>query len=230
MKYEFEINEKEHKAFLDSATKIGKTTNQLAATLVSEYANKFIIPKENENFVTVIKGYLSPEQCDEFTAVIKNAKAEEKLSHWGDAFVLSKPEKNMGLFATNHVAEIMRLCKKTYGYDKPLYREQAYFFLWPVGADHQPHFDNNFLAFEQQGISPEFHPDSPEIIFSSILYLNDDWEGGEIYFPRLNKIIKPEKGDLIYFPSDSVIAEHGVKKILGSERVTFATWLQRENK
>lgn len=230
MKYEIEINEKEHKVFSESAIRVGKTAEELATTLVSEYAKKFIIPQENENLVTVIKGYLSSEKCDEFTEMMKKAKAEEKLSHWGDAFVLSKPEKNMGLFATNHVAEIMRLCKKTYGYDKPLYREQAYFFLWPVGADHQPHFDNNFLAFEQQGVSPELHPDSPEIIFSSILYLNDDWEGGEIYFPRLNKTIRPEKGDLVYFPSDSVVSEHGVKKIYKSDRVTFAAWFQREDK
>jgi len=230
MKYEIEIDDKEHEAFLESAKKIGKTFQELATILVSEYAKKLIIPKENENFVTVIKGYLSPEKCDEFTATMKKAKTEEKLSHWGDAFVLSKPETEMNTFVKDHVAEIVRLCKETYGYDKPLYREQAYFFLWPVGADHPPHFDNNFLAFEQMGVSPELHPDSPEIIFSSILYLNDDWEGGEIYFPRLNKTISPEKGDLVYFPSDSTIAEHGVKKIIGSDRVTFATWLQREDK
>ena len=162
--------------------------------------------------------------------MMRKLKKEESLSAWGDALVLSEPNSYVQEFTANHVADVIRLCKETYGYKNLLYKEQAYFFLWPIGADHQPHFDNNFLAFEQQGVSPELHPDSPEIIFSSILYLNDDWEGGEIYFPRLNKTIRPEKGDLVYFPSDSVVSEHGVKKIYKSDRVTFAAWFQREDK
>jgi predicted 2-oxoglutarate/Fe(II)-dependent dioxygenase YbiX len=230
MKYEIEVTDKEHQVFLESAKKIGKTVEELATTLVSEYAKKFIIPQENEDFVTIIKGYLSPEKCDEFTAMMKKSKEDGRLSAWGDALVLNQPNMDARKFTTEHVAELMQLCKETYGYDKTLYKEQAYFFLWPVGAEHQPHFDNNFLAFEQQGISPELHPDSPEIIFSSILYLNDDWEGGEIYFPKLNKTIRPEKGDLVYFPSDSIVSEHGVKKIDVTDRITFAAWLQREDR
>ena len=80
------------------------------------------------------------------------------------------------------------------------------------------------------GVKLELHPDSPEIIFSSILYLNDGWEGGEIYFPRLNKTISPKKGDFVFFPSDSIVSEHGIKEVRTADRITFATWLQREDK
>jgi hypothetical protein len=43
---------------------------------------------------------------------------------------------------------------------------------------------------------------------SSIAYLNDDYEGGELYFPYLGFKIRPKAGDIILFPS-SYIYSHG---------------------
>ena len=37
---------------------------------------------------------------------------------------------------------------------------------------------------------------------SFVMYLNDDYEGGEIYFPLQNITIKPDAGDLVIFPSN----------------------------
>jgi predicted 2-oxoglutarate/Fe(II)-dependent dioxygenase YbiX len=45
---------------------------------------------------------------------------------------------------------------------------------------------------------------------SVFYYVNDDYEGGEIYFPDNNLLIKPEKNSLIMFPSDLL---HEVKKV-----------------
>lgn len=39
------------------------------------------------------------------------------------------------------------------------------------------------------------------LAFSMVLYLNDDYEGGEISFPNQNITIKPKSGSLIMFPS-----------------------------
>ncbi len=33
--------------------------------------------------------------------------------------------------------------------------------------------------------------------FSGIVYLNDDYQGGEFYFTALNTVIKPKKGMLV---------------------------------
>lgn len=36
-------------------------------------------------------------------------------------------------------------------------------------------------------------------LYTVIIYLNDDYEGGETVFPNINKIIKPEKGKAVIF-------------------------------
>lgn len=58
--------------------------------------------------------------------------------------------------------------------------------------------------------------------FISIIYLNDDFDGGEFFTET--ETIKPEPGLLIFFDSKNVW--HGVKEIKGNIRKTIITyWL-----
>lgn len=41
---------------------------------------------------------------------------------------------------------------------------------------------------------------------SSVLYLNDNYEGGELYFPYFDFKLKPEFGDIVFFPSTYLFA------------------------
>ena len=38
-------------------------------------------------------------------------------------------------------------------------------------------------------------------VISVVAYLNDDYQGGELYFPNQNIKIKPEPGSIVVFPS-----------------------------
>jgi predicted 2-oxoglutarate/Fe(II)-dependent dioxygenase YbiX len=55
--------------------------------------------------------------------------------------------------------------------------------------------------------------------YGSILYLNDDYEGGELFFPKYNIHIKPKPGTLIFFPSTNMYA-HGVTEVTDGVRFT----------
>ena len=49
--------------------------------------------------------------------------------------------------------------------------------------------------------------------YATVLYLNDDYLGGELYFSKLNLEFKFPKGSLVIFDTDDSY-EHGVKEVL----------------
>jgi hypothetical protein len=60
-------------------------------------------------------------------------------------------------------------------------------------------------------------------VISLILYLNDDYYGGEITFPYLNISIKPSAGSVLMFPSNFIYT-HEVKEITDGYRYSFPVW------
>lgn len=61
--------------------------------------------------------------------------------------------------------------------------------------------------------------DSGFIKFSSIIYLTDNYEGGEIDFPYLDFRYKPKAGDLLLFPSHGYV--HEVLPVISGNRSTI---------
>jgi len=59
--------------------------------------------------------------------------------------------------------------------------------------------------------------------YSSILYLNSDFSGGTLAFPKLNLRIKPQAGMLITFPSDNRFL-HTAEPTLTGTRYALVTW------
>jgi Rps23 Pro-64 3,4-dihydroxylase Tpa1-like proline 4-hydroxylase len=57
--------------------------------------------------------------------------------------------------------------------------------------------------------------------FNSLIYLNDDFKGGE-FFTKNGIIIKPKKGLLTLFNGSKVY--HGVNKVLNKDRITLIFW------
>ncbi len=56
---------------------------------------------------------------------------------------------------------------------------------------------------------------------TGILYCTDDYDGGEIFFSKLNIIMKPKKNTFIMFPAGigTNIYEHGVHPVISGERI-----------
>jgi hypothetical protein len=75
------------------------------------------------------------------------------------------------------------------------------------------------------GMHEHFDENRPNDI-AVLTYLNDDYVGGEIYFPEYDIYIKPEPGDLLTFP-DNPNFIHGVKAITSGTRFTAPQWYTR---
>lgn len=57
-----------------------------------------------------------------------------------------------------------------------------------------------------------------------VLYINDDYDGGELFFPDIDLEIKPKSGQLIAWPSGPFF-EHGVRQILNGDRFVINSFL-----
>jgi hypothetical protein len=57
----------------------------------------------------------------------------------------------------------------------------------------------------------------------TLIYLNDDYEGGEISFATHGITIKPKIGDLLIFPGNMHYA-HEVKEVISGIRYTLPIW------
>ena len=64
------------------------------------------------------------------------------------------------------------------------------------------------------------HKDAEYKCFTSIIYLNDDYEGGETFVE--DKIIKKETGKIVGFAGSKLF--HGVNKINNGTRFTIPVW------
>lgn len=60
-------------------------------------------------------------------------------------------------------------------------------------------------------------------VLSSVMYLNDDYDGGEIEFVNSNIKIKPPAGSVIFFPSNYLYV-HEVHPILSGFRYSLPHW------
>lgn len=69
----------------------------------------------------------------------------------------------------------------------------------------------NFVKYEGQGTHFNIHADhgpAYNCTVSAVIYINDDYEGGDLKFPRLDNLVyKPKAGDIAVFPSN-YIYEH----------------------
>ena len=54
---------------------------------------------------------------------------------------------------------------------------------------------------------------------SIVAYLNDDYVGGDVYFPEIGVSFKPKKGSCLVFPSDDLFL-HGVKPVKGFKLIS----------
>jgi len=62
-------------------------------------------------------------------------------------------------------------------------------------------------------------------IISALVYLNDDYEGGELEFPNFGIKIKPEPGMLILFPSNFAYS-HIAHPVLSGTKYALVTWIR----
>lgn len=135
----------------------------------------------------------------------------------------------------NKYANILNLAKNQVEnrFGVSVIKEQFLISRWRVGREQRPHVDyindhedNDFEALYSAGMNESFIKQFKENYttknYSTIIYLNENFSGGELYFPQYDELtISPETGMMITFKGDTHHM-HGVKKINEGIRYTIS--------
>lgn len=96
-----------------------------------------------------------------------------------------------------------------------IYADTLQIVRWLPGNLQLPHADSQY----ESGEPHPFHWREQ----ASIIYINSDYEGGEVYFPKHGLEIKPEPGMLATFPGTTEYM-HGVRAVESGIRYTIASF------
>lgn len=100
-------------------------------------------------------------------------------------------------------------------YDVEGYPTSPCIVRWLPGNYQNPHADKELHDPENYGKPNDF----PYYDLGSLFYLNDDYEGGELFFPNQGVEFKPKAGAAYFFPGDLHYI-HGVREIKSGIRYT----------
>jgi hypothetical protein len=86
---------------------------------------------------------------------------------------------------------------------------------WLPGNLQMPHADKELHDGPDAGTPNDF----PWYDIAGLFYINEDYEGGELYFPNQDIKLKPRAGNAYFFPGDKNYI-HGVTEITSGVRYT----------
>lgn len=109
----------------------------------------------------------------------------------------------------NKVEEAIEWYREHYGIPSRLYHEPYTILKYNYQQEYKAHFDGTTQTARAVSV---------------VIYLNDDYEGGEIEFPNFNFKIKPEAGTMIVFPSNYAYT-HIAHPVISGTKYAIVTWL-----
>lgn len=140
---------------------------------------------QDKDALKVLNNYIYANADDNF-------KQTFLLSNIDDASVVSVMQelstKTVDFIKSEYIFKYMN---REIDYD--LWSRELELIRWSVGASLPSHFDGDD---PEDALPPEQHLAK----IGSLIYLNDDYSGGEIGFPDYDIKIKPNPGDLVIFP------------------------------
>jgi prolyl 4-hydroxylase len=166
--------------------------------------HNFITPEERQHIIKKSEEILGPSSVSENRIVDDSVRKSETA--WLDR---SDPV----------VDTVVQRCLKNT--DRPIINcERLQVLKYKPGGFYQPHQDSN-----RQDINPR--------MYTFILALNDEYEGGETVFPNLGKTYKLKAGDALFFDTldnyelETSKALHGGQPVKSGEKWICNLWIRK---
>ena len=153
------------------------------------------------NSITILDGFILQEDCDalvkEFNTILNkfNKNIDNRLLY------VNSNEPVINYFIKKYINKFNKKLNKTY------YIREILLSIYKSKSYLQEHIDWDVLEYKDN--------------LGMLLYLNDDFEGGELYFSKKKLSFKPKKGSVIIFPCNQNEYTHSVNEIKSGVRYTI---------
>jgi Rps23 Pro-64 3,4-dihydroxylase Tpa1-like proline 4-hydroxylase len=129
----------------------------------------------------------------------------------GNAAKVNKTAKDIYDKCNNLLGLAVKEYRNIFKIQEEIKEAESYSLLrYTTGQHYKQHYDGNIESGR---------------VISVLIYLNDDYDGGEIEFPNFNLKIKPKSGTLILFPSNYAYS-HIAHDVISGTKYVIVTWLK----
>ena len=184
--------------------------------------NNFDIEKIDDNII-LVNDFISEEELSDILDIIKNTSEDD----WKIEYLSNLKNFCMEKFGRDDVENLVAEGKfeitqnwedKNFNILHTDIHGKIYKRLNNLVETAQPELMlSGFATIQrmQEGVELKSHTDQdtdPSIRYATILYLNEEYNDGEIFFPKLNIELKPKPKALLLFPGTKEY-EHGVRHV-----------------
>ena len=183
-------------------------------------------------FVHELPDFLTSEECDTIRAIATKQGMHKSEIYGATSDSVDNSSRlsyTAWLTTSKHalIGKISTFAAELTGYPEN-HQEDLQVLQYPEGGFFKPHYDCcDGGPDECKRMNAQGGPRRQTII----IYLNDDFQGGETFFPNINVTIVPQKGKAVVFWStdsdNNVIREsfHGGNPVKGGEKWICNKWV-----
>jgi predicted 2-oxoglutarate/Fe(II)-dependent dioxygenase YbiX len=150
----------------------------------------------NKEEIKSIKNYVEPSDAQALIDLMQELKLKGQLNN----------ERGDGTF-------------RLYNSDNPILIDFVKKYSKKFIDQKELYVTENLVGLYEEGAFMKVHRDAEDEseTVSTVIYLNDEYEGGELSFPEVDGgyTYKPEKYELLYFPTPYL---HGVNPVISGKR------------
>lgn len=192
--------------------RIEKTSSRVESKKIDEN----IVVENLDYGINLYRNAISQEDCQRLITMLEEeislgksgiqwngakVNGKERTTHARNCYDLKFKKDQLGKYISD--SDVLKECYDIVdtGLNKSL---RHYESVWNFHINYKEAF--NFVKY-LPGEFFKVHADHGPYYtctVSAVVYLNDDYVGGEIEFPRHNLTLKPKAGDIILFPSNFV--------------------------
>jgi hypothetical protein len=192
-----------------------------------------IIGSVPEN-IKIVEDFLNEEDWLKLIDFCKNIDNDLKTK---DHHVYQPIPEDIFNITNRYKKILMSKASELYGLDFIEDGNEVCLFVHPEGSHMMPHTDivevtdqNKYLGIDYNNLD-SIRKSHKEVPFhwtghlATLIYINDNYEGGELYFPDRNINIKPKPRMLIMFPGNDNYV-HGVSKNKNATRFNLSLFIK----